>query len=140
MKVFYDSNVVLDVLLNRTDFLTDSFAALKFSETRKVKGYISVVSTTDIFYLVNRNLKDTQQSIEKMRVLFSIVDIAKADKKIALNALNSGWKDFEDAVQYSVAKKIRAKYIITRNQKDYLKSDIQVVSPKEFTELMQRNR
>ena len=140
MKVFYDSNVVLDVLLNRTDFLTDSFAALKFSETRKVKGYISVVSTTDIFYLVNRNLKDTQQSIEKMRVLFSIVDIAKADKKIALNALNSGWKDFEDAVQYSVAKKLRAKYIITRNQKDYLKSDIQVVSPNEFTELMQSNR
>ena len=140
MKVFYDSNVVLDVLLNRTDFLTDSFAALKFSETRKVKGYISVVSTTYIFYLVNRNLKDTQQSIEKMRVLFSIVDIAKADKKIALNALNSGWKDFEDAVQYSVAKKLRAKYIITRNQKDYLKSDIQVVSPNEFTELMQSNR
>ncbi len=140
MKVFYDSNVVLDVLLNRTDFLTDSFAALKFSETRKVKGYISVVSTTDIFYLVNRNLKDTQQSIEKMRVLFSIVDIAKADKKIALNALNSGWKDFEDAVQYSVAKKLGAKYIITRNQKEYLKSDIQVVSPKEFTELMQSNR
>ena len=140
MKVFYDSNVVLDVLLNRTDFLTDSFAALKFSETRKVKGYISVVSTTDIFYLVNRNLKDTQQSIEKMRVLFSIVDIAKADKKIALNALNSGWKDFEDAVQFSVAKKIRAKYIVTRNQKDFLKSDIKVVSPKEFTELMQSNR
>ena len=140
MKVFYDSNVVLDVLLNRTDFLTDSFAALKFSETRKVKGYISVVSTTYIFYLVNRNLKDTQQSIEKMRVLFSIVDIAKADKKIALNALNSGWKDFEDAVQYSVAKKLGAKYIITRNQKDYLKSDIQVVSPNEFTELMQSNR
>ena len=140
MKVFYDSNVVLDVLLNRTDFLTDSFAALKFSETRKVKGYISVVSTTDIFYLVNRNLKDTQQSIEKMRVLFSIVDIAKADKKIALNALNSGWKDFEDAVQYSVAKKLGTKYIITRNQKDYLKSDIQVVSPKEFTKLMQSNR
>ena len=140
MKVFYDSNVVLDVLLNRTDFLTDSFAALKFSETRKIKGDISVVSTTDIFYLVNRNLKDTQQSIEKMRVLFSIVDIAKADKKIALNALNSGWKDFEDAVQYSVEKKLGAKYIITRNQKDYLKSDIQVVSPKEFTELMQTNR
>ena len=124
MKVFYDSNVVLDVLLNRTDFLTDSFAALKFSETRKIKGDISVVSTTDIFYLVNRNLKDTQQSIEKMRVLFSIVDIARADKKIALNALNSGWTDFEDAMQYSVAKKLGAKYIITRNQKDYLKSDI----------------
>lgn len=73
-----------------------------------------------------------------MRVLFDIVDIAKADKKIALQALNSGWKDFEDAVQYSVAKRIRAKYIVTRNQKDFLKSDIQVVSPGEFTELMRK--
>ena len=51
MKVFYDSNVVLDVLLNRTEFLADSLAVLKLSENKKVKGYISVVSITDIFYL-----------------------------------------------------------------------------------------
>lgn len=70
MKVFYDSNVVLDVLLNRTDFLS-----------------------------------------------------------------NSGWKDFEDSVQYSVAKKANCKCIVTRNKKDYKFSDIPVYTPTEFIEL-----
>ena len=136
MKVFYDSNVVLDLLLNRTEFLADSMAALKFSELGIVKGYISVVSITDIFYLLRKNLKDYNQAISKMQILFNIVNIGKADKKTAYRALNSGWNDFEDAVQYSVAKKLKAKYIITRNKKDFANSEIPVVSPAEFIALM----
>ena len=138
MKVFYDSNVVLDVLLNRADFISDSMAALKFSELRKVKGFISVVSITDIFYLLKKNLKDNQAAIEKMKTLLKIVSIAKADKKTAFQAINSGWNDFEDAVQYSVAKKLKAKYIVTRNKKDFSNSRIAVVTPKEFLELIER--
>lgn len=138
MKVFYDSNVVLDVLLNRADFISDSMAALKFSELRKVKGFISVVSITDIFYLLKKNLKNNQAAIEKMKTLLKIVSIAKADKKTAFQAINSGWNDFEDAVQYSVAKKLKAKYIVTRNKKDFSNSRIAVVTPKEFLELIGR--
>ena len=136
MKVFYDSNVVLDVLLNRSEFINDSMAALKFSELQKVKGFISVVSITDIFYLLKKNLKDNQAAIEKMKTLLKIVSIAKADKKTAFHAINSGWNDFEDAVQYSVAKKLKAKYIVTRNKKDFSKSSIPVVTPSEFLEVM----
>ena len=135
MKVFYDSNVVLDVLLNRTDFVSDSLSALKLSENRIVKGYISVVSITDIFYLVKKNLKDTDAAIEKINTLLKIVSVAKADEKIAKKAIDSGWKDFEDSVQYSVAKKANCKCIVTRNKKDYKFSDIPVYTPTEFIEL-----
>ena len=113
-------------------------AALKLSELHIVKGFISVVSITDIFYLLKKNLKDFQKAIEKMQTLFEVVNIGKADRKIAYEALDSGWKDFEDAVQYSVAKKLRAKYIVTRNKKDFLNSDITVLSPTEFIELMKK--
>lgn len=135
MKVFYDSNVVLDVLLNRTDFVSDSLSALKLSENRIVKGYISVVSITDIFYLVKKNLKDTDAAIEKIKTLLKIVSVAKADEKIAKKAIDSGWKDFEDSVQYSVAKKANCKCIVTRNKKDYKFSDIPLYNPTEFIEL-----
>ncbi len=135
MKVFYDSNVVLDVLLNRTDFVSDSLSVLKLSENRIVKGYISVVSITDIFYLVKKNLKDTDAAIEKIKTLLKIVSVAKADEKIAKKAIDSGWKDFEDSVQYSVAKKANCKCIVTRNKKDYKFSDIPVYTPTEFIEL-----
>lgn len=136
MKVFYDTNVILDVLLNRVEFLSDSMAALKLSELGIVKGYISVVSITDIFYLMKKNLKDSTLALKKMEVLFDIVHIAKADRKVAVQALNSHWKDFEDAVQYSVAKGLRAKYIVTRNTKDFESSEIAVVTPAEFVGLM----
>lgn len=72
MKVFYDSNVVLDVLLNRSEFINDSMAALKFSELQKVKGFISVVSITDIFYLLKKNLKDNQAAIEKWKLFLKL--------------------------------------------------------------------
>ena len=136
MKVFYDTNVILDVLLNRVEFLSDSMAALKLSELGIVKGYISVVSITDIFYLMKKNLKDSTLALKKMEVLFDIVHIAKADRKVAVQALNAHWKDFEDAVQYSVAKGLRAKYIVTRNTKDFENSEITVVTPAEFVGLM----
>lgn len=132
MRVFYDSNVILDVLLNRTEFLADSLAALKLSENKKVKGYISVVSITDIFYLVKKNLKDTEASIEKIKTLLKIVSVSKANEKIAKKALNCNWDDFEDAVQYSVAKNSRCKCIVTRNKKDFKMSDIPVYTPSEF--------
>lgn len=136
MKVFYDTNVILDVLLNRVEFLSDSMAALKLSELGIVKGYISVVSITDIFYLMKKNLKDSTLALKKMEVLFDIVHIAKADRKVAVQALNAHWKDFEDAVQYSVSKGLRAKYIVTRNTKDFENSEIAVVTPAEFVGLM----
>lgn len=65
MRVFYDSNIVLDLLLNRQEFVVDSSAALKLSETRVVKGYISVVSITDIYYLIRQNIKDIPLAIQK---------------------------------------------------------------------------
>ncbi len=132
MKVFYDSNVILDVLLNRTEFLADSLDALKLSENKKVKGYISVVSITDIFYLVKKNLKNTEATIEKIKILLKIVSVSKANEKIAKRALSYNWDDFEDAVQYSVAKNSRCNCIVTRNKKDFKMSDIPVYTPTEF--------
>jgi predicted nucleic acid-binding protein len=135
MRVFYDSNVVLDLLLNRPQFVADSSAALKLSETKVVKGYISVVSITDLFYVIRQNLKDIPLSIQKIRTLLQIVSVAKADEKIAKTALDSGWHDFEDAIQYSVAKKAHCKCIVTRNKKDFSQSSIPVYTPDEFVKM-----
>lgn len=135
MRVFYDSNIVLDLLLNRQEFVADSSAALKLSETRIVKGYISVVSITDVFYLIRQNIKDIPLTIQKIKTLLKIVSVAKADEKIAQDALDSGWHDFEDAVQYSVAKKAHFKCIVTRNKKDFKQSTIPVYTPNEFVKM-----
>ena len=44
------------------------------------------------------------------------------------------WKDFEDSVQYMIAKRIKADFIISRDLRGFHQSDIQVMTPQEFVE------
>ena len=73
--------------------------------------------------------------IERLSQLFKIL---KADEKSIHHAIKLHWKDFEDSVQYTIAKRSHIKAIITRNKKDYEESTIPVYTPKEF--LMKRRR
>lgn len=138
MKVFYDSNVILDVLLTRQEFLQDSMKALKFSELKVVKGYISASSITDLYYIIKRNLKDSILTVEKIKVLAKIVKIATVKENTIKKAINSGWNDFEDSVQFYVAKDLNVNCIVTRNKKDFSNSNIKIFTPSEFIEYMNK--
>ena len=58
--------------------------------------------------------------------------VKRALKQCVKNALNSSWKDFEDAVQHESALQIAADYIVTRNSDDFKSSFIEVLSPHDF--------
>jgi predicted nucleic acid-binding protein len=104
MKVLVDTNVVLDVLLNRSPFYANSRAVFELGEQKRITGYISASSITDIFY--------TETTIT--------------------DALALRWKDFEDAIQFTVAKENDIAYIITRNETDFETSYIPCMSPSDF--------
>ena len=100
--------------------------------TNEIDFYISATSLTDIFYILNKNLKDTGKAKKLIKNILKYVSIAGVDDICILNALESDWVDFEDSVQHEVASQIKADYIITRNSKDYRNSTIVVLCPKEF--------
>ena len=140
MKVLIDSNIVLDVLLNRSAFLANSRAIFDFAEQKQIIGCISASAITDIFYFTNKEFKDKKmvyQTIEKITFLFSIIPVTKTtiSKALALR-----WQDFEDAVQYTAAKENGIEYIITRNETDYKASDICCMNPFDFTSNFQNYR
>ena len=59
------------------------------------------------------------------------------DKNAIIVALNSEFKDFEDALQnYSAELNGEIDMIITRNTKDYKKSQIGIMNPENFLKLI----
>jgi len=139
MKVLVDSNVVLDMLLNRSAFIVSSKAIFDFAEQKQITGFISASAITDIFYFVNKEFKDKEmvyQTIEKLTFLFSIIPVTETTIE---KAFTLRWQDFEDAVQYTAAQENDIAYIITRNEADYKSSSLPCMSPSDFIVYTQNN-
>ena len=133
MTVFLDSNIILDILLKTQDLYDESKAVLSLTDKHpEIDFFISASSITDIFYIVNKQLKDEEKVKHYLTNLLEIISIAGIDETCIKNALNSSWKDFEDAVQHESAIQIRADYIVTRNIKDYKSSSVEVITPSAF--------
>ena len=132
MKVMFDTNIILDLLLNRQPFCEMSARVIDLSATKKMEGYVSASAITDIYYLAYKVIRDKNKVCSLLERLLQIVSVAGVTETEISAALKSGWNDFEDAVQYFTAKKIDASYIVTRNKKDYLSGDIAVAEPEEF--------
>ena len=133
MQVLIDTNVVLDVLLNRDDFVRDAVAILKLPES-SVQKYVSASAITDIYYIARQEIKDKAEVKKLLKTLLQIIHVADVSEDNILTALDSDWSDFEDSVQNAVAESHNYDAVITRNKGDYKKSNLKVFSPKEFLE------
>lgn len=133
MQVLIDTNVVLDVLLNRDDFVQDAVTILKLPE-RSVQKYVSASAITDIYYIARQEIKDKAEVKNLLKTLLQIIHVADVSEDNILTALDSDWSDFEDSVQNAVEESHNYDAVITRNKGDYKKSNLKVFSPKEFLE------
>ena len=133
MKVLIDTNVILDVLCARPDFIAASSKVWKLCEVNKVEGCISALSVPNIVYIMRKELtpEKTQQLIGQITMIFKVVDLKSADLTNAAEMYSS---DYEDAVQMCQAKRIKADFIVTRNIKDFKNSKISALKPDEFLE------
>lgn len=132
MRILIDTNIVLDVLLHRTDFFDASYNVLKLSSLDKVEILITANAITDIYYILHRANKDAEKSKEAIVQLMKLMDIADVLVSDVMNALSSKVTDFEDALVGAIAKRVKADYIITRNTKDFTNSPVPAIDPKDF--------
>ena len=107
MNVLIDTNVALDVLLQRQPFFEHSQLVLLAAEHKYVTGFISASAITDIFYITNKSLKDRAATYKLLREhLMGTVSIAAVDGDHILRSLDLEWDDFEDCVQYTVGESV----------------------------------
>ena len=137
MRVLIDTNVILDVLLKRSPFYEAAIEVLKLSVREDIQEFVSASAITDIYYIAYKNMRDKAVVRELLKKLLLIVSVAGVSEEEIQKALELGWKDFEDSVQYSVALLNEMNGLITRNVKEYSSSEIQVWDPNQFLELVQ---
>jgi len=130
-RVFVDTNVVLDVLLQRDGFWLDSMKIFQLAELGKVKAYVSASSMTDVFYVAKKKLSlfVARQAIEKLLTLFEVVSVDGEDLS---GALSVPIDDFEDALQAYCAKKAHANILLTRDTEGFPSIGIAVMTPADF--------
>jgi predicted nucleic acid-binding protein len=132
MKILVDTNIVLDVLLERAPFSKNSFLIFQLANLKHISGFLSAACITDIFYLVRKQQRDTEEvyrMMDKLTALFSVVPVSETT---IASALALRWKDFEDAVQYATAAENGIDCIVTRNAADYELPGVPCMSPADF--------
>jgi len=138
MTVLIDTNVILDVLLNREQFLEKSSHIILLSEKKIIDGYVSASAITDIFYITNLTFKDKIKTMSLIKNLLKTIKIAPVTEGEIYRAIDLDWNDFEDAVQYTTGEHLQADYIITRDVKGYGNSVIPAVQPEDFLSIMEQ--
>lgn len=132
MKTFVDTNVLVDVLSKREPFYADSAAIWTLAEQGKIVGMVSAVSITNIYYVVRR-LSHTKQARRALTLLRDTFQLVACDARVLNQAIDSSFKDFEDAVQYVSALQAGADALVTRNPGHFPNTaDCPVLTPSEF--------
>jgi predicted nucleic acid-binding protein len=134
VKLFFDLNVIFDVLAKREPWLHDSAVALSLVTEGRVEGFIAAHSVTTLDYLLRRHVGAARAAATLIELL-GIVRVVAVDHERLHKALALGWNDFEDAVQAICALEIQADYLITRDPKPFAPLSIPVIRPSELLDL-----
>ena len=135
-KVLIDTDVILDFLFDRKPFSEDAAQILSWCENGKIQGFVTSIMLSNIYYLLRKTAKH-EKVIENLKMLLNIVDVITTNKDTVLDALHSQFKDFEDALQnFSAQNSNEIKVIITRNSKDYKTSNLAVMEPETYINLV----
>lgn len=142
MKLFIDTNVIIDAYSEDSRSRKESSLLLALGEMREFDLVSSPSQWTDVFYLLTGGGKRsefdaTKALLKKARnkVGVSMMGEAEIDK-----ALNSAWADFEDAVVYQAAISSKADALITNNKKDFALSELPTFTCKEFFEWLETEK
>jgi predicted nucleic acid-binding protein len=131
VKLFLDTNVVLDVLANREPFADEAAVVLSLIERGEAKGFVAAHTVTTLHYLLQRAVGG-RKARRALADVLKLVEVVAVDHDRLLQALGMNWKDFEDAVQAACAQKADVDYLVTRNPADFAKAYVDVVTPSQL--------
>ncbi len=132
MKIVFDTNVILDVLIEREPFVEVSSRAFDIIDRKGVSGAMTANTVTDLFFLYRKHQPDSATRKEALRTLMSALEVLDTTRAICFSALDSPISDFEDAVVAESAKAWSADFIVTRDADGFSDSTIKAITPDEL--------
>ena len=136
MKVLFDTNIILDVLLDRQPFAEHASSLMSRVERSEINGFLCATTITTIHYLLSKYL-DKDKAIISINSIMSLFEVASVNRLVIESALKSKFTDFEDSVLHESARHAGVEYIITRNIKDFKKTKIPAFTPTEFLSILE---
>ena len=134
-RVLFDTNVVLDVLLDRRPHVEASAAAWAAIETGNTEGMLAAHAVTTIHYLVQKEMG----SVRARRIvsdLLRVFGVAAVNGAVVQEALQSPSSDFEDAVTAAAARLAGCECIVTRDPKGFRASPVRALTPEAVQPLL----
>ena len=134
-RILFDTNVVLDVLLDRQPYVEASSAAWAAVETGILEGMLAAHAVTTIHYLVRKEMGP----IKARRIVSSILSVfgvATVDGVAVQEALQLPLSDFEDAVTAAAARLAGCECIVTRDPKGFRGSPVLSLTPEAVAPLL----
>ena len=132
MRVLFDTNVVLDVMLNREPFVAASAEILSRVEAGDLTGCVCATTVTTIHYLATR-VVGTERALREIRKLLGLFEVAAVTRTVLETALDLGFPDYEDAVLHEAARQVSAEGIVTRNPRHFKNAALPVYTPEELS-------
>jgi len=135
LKILFDTNIVLDVLLCRAKFVELSANLFAATENQQITGFLSATTITTLDYLISKTStrKKARAQIQNLLKIFKIADV---NSTVIENSLKSDFRDFEDAVQYFSGKFCKVNGLVTRNIKDYKVAQYPIYLPSELSAII----
>jgi len=131
MNILFDTNVLLDVLLDREPFAVDAAFLMTKVEQSEIGGFLCATTVTTIHYLIAKAL-GAKEAGRHIKSLLSLFIVAPVNRAVFEQALAASFTDFEDAVLHAAACHAGVQLIVTRNVRDFSKATLPVFTPAEL--------
>lgn len=136
MRVLLDTNIILDVLLERAPFVEDSKQVWRAVDEKQISGYITATTLTNIYYVV-RKAVGAEKASASVRVCLDAFEVCLVDRRILEMALTLPESDFEDGVQVACALSLNLDAIVTRDKAAFKSVGIAALAPEEALQQLQ---
>ena len=130
-KLFFDPNVLLDVVLHRPEFFAPAASAWALCETGAARGYVSAISLNNVHYVAAKFL-GRENALSAVRLILGIFSVIPLDGPILREAADIPHKDFEDDIQLASALRCGAACILSRDRGHYPPGVLPVLSPADY--------
>ena len=131
-RVFIDTHILLDLLLERQPWVHQASVLFSMADRKELDLLCCSLSFSTAVYLMHRLKYSRKEIITKLTIVKSLCTVTTVDSSVIDRVLQSDFSDLEDGMQYYSALAANAEVIVTRNEKDYILSNIPVLSPTEF--------
>ena len=131
MNVLFDTNVILDVLLEREPYIDAASKLFALVDNGGIRGSICATTATTVYYIAEKSF-GSRRARDQIHGLLGLFEIAPVNRDVLDGALDIDFSDYEDAVLHEAARAVGATVIVTRDRNDFASSAIPALDPHEL--------